>query len=229
MARGAPHFGFGSGESGEIRSGNRDIRKTWHDGPMDTTNAANVESMVRARLKSLRIALGWSLDDLAARTNLSPSTISRIETGKRTISLDVLQPLARALQVDLAALLEVVDEHDDVVIRPVASSEAGRTVWPLTRADANSDIVAAKWRLEPSAAEPGQRVHPGHDWFFVLSGTIQLTLGDRTIMVNEGEAAQFSTMTPHHMAAYERPAEILTVFDRTGHHAHQAHDVTAGS
>ena len=92
---------------------------------MDTTNAPDVESIVRARLKSLRIALGWSLDDLARPHESQPSTISRIETGKRTISLDVLQPLARALQVDLAALLEVVDEHDDVVIRPVAELGGG--------------------------------------------------------------------------------------------------------
>ena len=58
------------------------------------------------RLRSLRNTLGLSLDELAARTNLSPSTISRIETGKRTISLDVLLPLATALQVDLDTLLD---------------------------------------------------------------------------------------------------------------------------
>ncbi|WP_370462014.1 helix-turn-helix domain-containing protein, partial [Micromonospora sp. ALFpr18c] len=47
-----------------------------------------IERVVRTRLRALRNTLGFSLDELAARTNLSPSTISRIETGKRTISLD---------------------------------------------------------------------------------------------------------------------------------------------
>jgi transcriptional regulator with XRE-family HTH domain len=56
--------------------------------------------VVRSRLRSLRNTLGLSLDELAARTNLSPSTISRVEAGKRTISLDILLPLASALQVD---------------------------------------------------------------------------------------------------------------------------------
>ena len=56
---------------------------------------------MRTRLRSLRTTLGLSLDELAARTHLSASTISRVETGKRTISLDVLLPLATALQVDL--------------------------------------------------------------------------------------------------------------------------------
>jgi transcriptional regulator with XRE-family HTH domain len=60
-----------------------------------------IEEVVRTRLRSLRRTLGLSLDELGARTNLSASTISRIETGRRTISLDVLLPLAAALQVEL--------------------------------------------------------------------------------------------------------------------------------
>src|SRR5690606_8437478 len=90
--------------------------------------ADDVEQVVRQRLRALRTTLGLSLDELAARTHLSPSTISRVETGKRTISLDVLVPLATALQVDLDALLDVrVD--DDVVIRPHADTAGHVTTW----------------------------------------------------------------------------------------------------
>ena len=66
-----------------------------------------IEHVVRSRLRSLHTTFGLSLDELAPRASLSPSTISRVETGKRTISLDVLLPLAAALQVDLDALLDV--------------------------------------------------------------------------------------------------------------------------
>src|SRR4051812_24535987 len=85
-----------------------------------------IEQVVRTRLRSLRRTLGLSLDDLAARTNLSPSTISRVETGKRTISLDILLPLASALHVDLESLLDVRND-EDVVIRPVPSGSGDRT------------------------------------------------------------------------------------------------------
>ena len=83
--------------------------------------ADDIEQVVRTRLRSLRTTLGLSLDELSKRTNVSASTISRIETGHRTISLDVLVPLARALQVDLDALLDVSGD-DDVVIRPTPTS-----------------------------------------------------------------------------------------------------------
>ena len=181
------------------------------------TPLTDVEHLVRTRLRSLRTTLGLSLDDLAARTNLSPSTISRIETGKRTISLDVLLPLATGLQVGLDMLLDVSGD-DDVVIRPTPSQADGRTTWALSRPD--SSTVAVKTRVEPSRARPQQRVHPGHDWLFVLSGRLLLLLGDREITVEAGEAAEFATMTPHAFVALDGPAELLMIFDRDGQRAH---------
>jgi len=61
---------------------------------MSDDTAGGLDAVVRSRLRGLRQALGWTLDQLADRSHLSPSTISRIETGKRAISLDVLVPLA---------------------------------------------------------------------------------------------------------------------------------------
>ncbi len=177
----------------------------------------DVERVVRERLRSLRRTLGLSLDELAERTNLSASTISRLETGKRTISLDVLLPLARALQVDLESLVDVHGD-DDVVIRPVATGTPASTTWMLSRATGST--VALKMRLRPTRRRPEQRVHPGHDWFFVLEGRVRLALGDRDILVEAGEAAEFATMTPHSIAAVDAPAELIMLFDRDGHQAH---------
>ena len=176
-----------------------------------------IEQVVRTRLRSLRNTLGLSLDELAARANLSASTISRVETGKRTISLDVLLPLAGALQVDLDSLLDVSSD-DDVVIRPVPSGSGVRTTWMLGRATGNT--IAVKIRLEPTDRVPEQRVHPGHDWFFVIEGRVRLLLGEREIMVETGEAAEFATMTPHAFAAGDGPTELIMIFDRDGQRAH---------
>jgi quercetin dioxygenase-like cupin family protein/DNA-binding XRE family transcriptional regulator len=176
-----------------------------------------IEQVVRTRLRTLRNTLGLSLDEVAARTNLSPSTISRVETGKRTISLDVLLPLAGALQVDLDSLLRV-DSDDDVVIRPTPSRAGGRTTWMLSRTTGST--VAVKMRLEPSRRSVPPRVHPGHDWFFVIAGRVRLTLGDREIVVETGEAAEFATMTPHAIVAVDGPAELVMIFDRDGQRAH---------
>jgi transcriptional regulator with XRE-family HTH domain len=182
-----------------------------------STELNDIEDLVRTRLRSLRTTLGLSLDELAARTKLSPSTISRVETGKRTISLDILVPLAKALQVDLDVLLDVRSD-DDVVIRATPSSSGKRTTWLLSRP--TGQTIAVRMRLEPTRRTDSQRVHPGHDWFYVVAGTVRLSLGERHITVSAGEAAEFNTMTPHALTAVGGPAELIGVYDREGLHAH---------
>jgi DNA-binding XRE family transcriptional regulator len=183
-----------------------------------------IDRAVRARLRSLRNTLGLSLDELAARTHLSPSTISRVETGKRTISLDILVPLAAALQVELDALLDVRSD-DDVVIHPTPNSSGERTTWMLSGPTGRT--LAIKVRLEPTDRAAEQQVHPGHDWLFVIDGRVRLLLGDREITVETGEAAEFTTMTPHAIAAIDEPAELIMIFDRDGQRAH-IHDESNG-
>jgi transcriptional regulator with XRE-family HTH domain len=184
------------------------------------TELTDIDAVVRTRLRSLRSTLGLTLEELGARTNLSPSTISRVETGKRTISLDILLPLARGLHVDLDSLLDVQGD-DDVVIRPMPARSGGRTTWTLSRATGRT--LAVKMRLEPTTRRPVQRVHPGHDWFFVVEGRVRLLLGVREIVVEAGEAAEFATMTPHAFAAIDGPAELIMIFDRDGERVHVHH------
>jgi len=182
----------------------------------------DLDALVRRRIRSLRAARGWSLDELAARCYLSPSTLSRIETGHRRIALDQLAPIARALGTTLDRLVESADD-DDVVIRPHRDEARGLTTWLLSRDSGPNGVTVAKLRVTRPAPAPGTtelKVHPGKDWFTVLSGTIVLALGDRIIRVEAGEAAEFSTMTPHAFGALDGPAEILCILDHDGQRLH---------
>src|ERR1700685_3931863 len=166
-----------------------------------------LDAIIRARVRGLRLARGWSLDALAARCQLSASTLSRIETGHRRISIDQLVPIARALGSSLDQLGAPVDD-DDVVIRPRHG-----------RAEPHG-LAVAKMRITARRPTHELGVHPGHEWFTVLSGTARLQLGERVILVEAGQAAQFSTMAPHAITAAEGQLEILVIFDRDGRRAH---------
>lgn len=193
------------------------LAETARDPETGTVASTDISELVRIRLRGLRRSLGLSLDDLAERSHLSPSTISRIETGKRTISLDMLVALAAGLEVSIDSLLEPGDD-DDVVIRPTPQRRPGVTTWALSRP--TGSMVAVKQRIDVSARPGEPKVHPGYDWFFVLAGCVRLTLGDRVILVREGEAAEFDCMTPHLFEADGGPAEIVSIFDRDGQRAH---------
>ena len=186
------------------------------------TQDGELDSLVRKRIRGLRTARGWSLDELAARCYLSPSTLSRIETGHRRIALDQLAPIARALGTTIDHLVEPVGDAD-VVIRPHHDTVRGRTTWILSNGSGPQGVSVAKFRLTseelPRTADE-LRIHPGRDWFTVLSGVVALRLGERTVLVEAGEAAEFSTMIPHAFAAHGGPAEFLCIFDHDGDRSH---------
>src|SRR3954451_4411245 len=99
----------------------------------DSAREARVEETARRRLRSLRQARGWTLDELARRSNIGASTISRIETGHRRLAIDNLAHLARALDTTVDELIAGSAE-DDVVIRPTRGvGPNGSVHWPLTR------------------------------------------------------------------------------------------------
>ncbi|MGH8962856.1 MAG: helix-turn-helix domain-containing protein [Jatrophihabitantaceae bacterium] len=183
------------------------------------TQEPDLDAVIRARIRGLRLARGWSLDALAARCHLSASTLSRIETGQRRISVDQLVPIARALGSTLDQLVESVDD-DDVVIRPRRDRTHGVTTWLLSGDYGPQGMTVAKMRITARRPSGPLGVHPGRDWFTVLSGAARLHLGDRIILVQAGQAAQFSTMSPHAITAHGGPVELLAILDRDGQRAH---------
>ncbi|WP_243232737.1 helix-turn-helix domain-containing protein [Microbacterium sp. CIAB417] len=181
----------------------------------------DLDRVVRQRIRALRLGKGWTLDALARQCHLSPSNLSRIETGERRIALDQLVPIARALGTTLDELIETEDA-EDVVIRPHPCTVDHATIWLLSNERAVNGVTVAKMRISPErpTGQEDMAVHPGRDWFTVISGTARLHLGDRVILVQEGESAEFSTTTPHVIGAQSGPVEILTIVTNDGERSH---------
>jgi transcriptional regulator with XRE-family HTH domain len=189
-----------------------------------TQETSRVEDVARRRLRSLRVARGWTLDELARRSNIGASTISRIETGHRRLAIDNLADLARALDTNVDELIGDAGDEEDAVIRPRRSAGPNGIVhWPLTRPNDPLGRVVVKMRIPASRKQPDLKVHPGRDWLYVLEGTARLVLGDTVHLVGPGHAAEFNTMTPHWIAGHVRPVDVLMIFDHHGEQAHVHH------
>ncbi len=183
-----------------------------------------LDSLVRKRIRALRVAQGWSLDDLAKRARLSASSLSRIETGQRRLALDQLVSLARALDTSLDQLVEM--DTTDVISHPAIDSGRALMRWSIK---AQPGMSVVRQRLtEPAPANPARmRAHPGREWLVVLSGTAVLLLGDRRLRVETNQAAEFPTMLPHAIGAESGPTEILGIFDRDARRGHRADEQPA--
>ena len=178
---------------------------------------AKDEDRIRHRLRALREERGLSLDAVAEAAGMAPSTLSRLETGKRRLAVDHLAPLARALGTSVDALLSSRPEGDPRVRRRARTVD-GMRVLPLSRAGGSGPHA---YRLTiPERGAPDPRSHEGHEWLYVLSGRIRLVLGDEDVVLSAGEAAEFSTWTPHWLSGVGGPAEVLVLMSHHGERAH---------
>ncbi|KAF4409032.1 MULTISPECIES: helix-turn-helix domain-containing protein [Streptomyces] len=188
-----------------------------------TQDDGEIDSLVRKRIRALRVAQGWSLDELATRARLSPSTLSRIENGRRRLALDQLVTLARALDTSLDQLVETA--ADDVITSPVIDAAHDLMRWPV-RADPGMTVVRQRMTNPPPDSPARMRAHPGREWLVVLSGTAVLMLGNSRFRMEANQAAEFPTMLPHAIGAEGGPCEILGIFDRDARRGHQRREGT---
>jgi transcriptional regulator with XRE-family HTH domain len=180
----------------------------------------DVLAAVGPRLRALRQRRGATLTQLSRTTGISVSTLSRLESGQRRPTLELLLPLARAHQVPLDELVDA-PATGDPRIHPRPISRNGVTFIPLTRRpgglQAYKQIIPARW---PSC-EPERQVHEGYEWLYVLSGRLRLLLGEHDMILTAGEVVEFDTHVPHWFGnPGPGPAEILSLFGPQGERLH---------
>lgn len=169
---------------------------------------------VPARLKAVRTRRGMTLVEVAEQTGISKSTLSRLETGQRRPTLELLLALSETYRVPLDDLVGA-PEVGDPRIRLRPGQLKGRTVIPLSREP--GAMQAWKIVIPTSKVHPELRAHDGHEWIYVLSGRVRLVLGADDWVLEPGEVAEFETTVPHWFGSTgEAPAEMLSIFGRPG-------------
>ncbi|MFF3955439.1 helix-turn-helix domain-containing protein [Streptomyces sp. NPDC001890] len=187
----------------------------------DDDEITTVLTGVGPRLRALRQERGTTLAQLSETTGISLSTLSRLESGGRKPTLELLLPLAKAYGVQLDELVGAPDTGDPRVhFRPFVRD--GMTFVPLTRH--LGGLHAYKQILPGGRGATGpleQRVHEGYEWLYVLAGRLRLLLGEHDLVLTAGEVAEFDTRTPHAWAsAGPDPVEFLSLFGQQGERMH---------
>lgn len=186
--------------------------------------------LIGPRLKSWRQQRNMTLDELSVATDISASTISRLEAGKRAPNLELVVPIARALRLELDDIIprSAPDPRIVGVVKRVGD------VSYLALSPDSAPVQTYKMTLPPApdgpGATPDPRTHEGYEWFYVLTGRLRLVLGERDLEMGPGEAAEFDTRTPHWMtAAGPAPVELLTIYSKQGKQIHLRARATSGT
>lgn len=185
--------------------------------------SAGVDTMLDAvgpRLRELRRRRGLKLAEVGEAVGLSASTLSRLESGLRRPTLDLLIPLARLYRVALDDLVGAPPTGDPRIhMKPIRRH--GMVYVPLTRPGAPVQgfkvIVPGRRSRKPIK----QASHGGYEWLYVLSGPLDLALGNQVTTLTEGDAVEFDTRTPHgFVSGSPRAAELLVLFSAQGEQIH---------
>jgi transcriptional regulator with XRE-family HTH domain len=174
---------------------------------------------VGPRLRALRRRQGTTLASLSGVTGISVSTLSRLESGDRKPTLELLLPLARAYGVTLDELAGAPPTGDPRV-HPRPVTRDGMTMLPLTpRAggiQAYKLIIPAGTRRDPDPQS-----HEGYEWLYVLDGRLRVILGEHDLVLAPGEAAELDTRVPHWFGPADgTTVELLSLFGRQGERVH---------
>jgi len=177
----------------------------------------DVLTAVGPRLRRLRERRGLTLTAVAARTGISKSTLSRLESGQRKPSLELLLPLSQAYHLPLDELVGA-PRVGDPRVRTRPRTRNGRLVYPLTERPGGMAV----WKVViPPEADRRLRTHAGHEWIYVLAGELRLILGEHDLTLGAGEVAEFDTSLPHWFGPTgDEPVEILSVHGSHGERPH---------
>ncbi len=185
-----------------------------------TDEIGQTMAAVGHRLRSLRRRRETTLADVSAQTGISVSTLSRLESGERRPTLELLLPLARAYGVTLDELVDAPPTGDPRIhLRPV--TRHGMTMLPLTRRSGGIQAYKLVIPAGMRRREPELRTHEGYEWLYVLNGRLRLVLAERDLTLSSGEAAEFDTRVPHWFGAADPGAvEFLSLFGTQGERVH---------
>jgi transcriptional regulator with XRE-family HTH domain len=182
---------------------------------------------VAPRLRRLRAKSGLTLAALSEATGISKSTLSRLESGQRRPSLELLLPLAGAYHVPLDDLVGAPEVGDPRVRLKPHALPNGELFVPLTRSP--GPLQAYKMIIPDRGTEPELRTHEGYEWLYVLHGQLRLVLAEHDLILGSGEVAEFDTRVPHWFGSADgRAVEILSLFGRQGERMHVRASPRAG-
>jgi transcriptional regulator with XRE-family HTH domain len=178
-----------------------------------------------AALKSLRLSRGWTLADVARKTGVPISTLSKVENGKTELTMDRLLGISVALEVNIADLLRSPARGStgrDRARRSITRLGEGNVVGSSYGDYCYHAQDLLEKRAAPLIATIRARTleefgdyhrHEGEEFLYVLEGELALhTDTYAPVRLKKGESIYFDSETGHaYVCASQEPCQILLI------------------
>ncbi len=179
-----------------------------------TTNTAKEQLMeIASRIKELREIMGWSIAEMAEKTEVSEEKYITFESANADIPFSFIHKCAVAFDVEMTELLEgrTAKLSTYTVTRKgkgqKTAKEDGIDITNL--APKFRDKIAEPYfvRYEYSASQQNKPIHlsthSGQEFDYVLSGALKVQVGEHTEVLREGDSIYYNSSIPHGMIAVD--------------------------
>jgi len=173
-------------------------------------------SEIADKIKELRKEKGYTLKDLADKTELSVSFLSQVENGSSSLAITSLKKLADAFSVPMTFFFYSMETHNyHVKIDEQKSfkmeglpSEFVRLSGDFSGRSLESMIVTI-----PGGQKHGHKYnHPGEEFAYVLEGVLIVEIEDKEYLVQAGDSIHYPSTMPHQWRnPLGSPVKILSV------------------
>jgi len=156
-------------------------------------------------IKSLRKQKGKTLLQVSKETGIDMATLSRIENGRMTGTIQSHMVIARSLEVHLPDLYEKAFTSDDPsdgkkekAATGVFSHSGGSVSELLTTHLLQKKMMPVRLKLKGSSATAKEQLPLGTERFvYVLSGKVEVTIKNAPNIISETETLYFNASLPH--------------------------------
>ena len=172
---------------------------------------------IAERLVGLRDALDLRPEDIASTCNIDLETYLGYESGEKDIPVSFLHQIAKHYGVELPALMFGYEPRMNsyFLTRKDKGVAVERTkaykYQSLAAGFANRKADPFMVTVEPSAPPFTLNTHPGQEFNLVLEGSMHLRIGEKELVLNEGDSIIFDSTRPHGMKAIDRQVKFLAI------------------
>ena len=180
---------------------------------MNSQKAMNGLVEIASRIKEMREIMGWSIADMAQKTEVSEEQYSLFESGAADIPFTFIHKCALVFDVELTELIEgrSAKLSSYTVTRKGEGQETAKEdgINIMNLAPKFRDKIAQPYwvRYEYNAAQQNKPIHltkhSGQEFDLVLSGSLKVQIGEHTEVLHEGDSIYYNSSTPHGMIAVD--------------------------
>lgn len=168
---------------------------------------------VGKKIRKVRLEKKIPLDRIANETGCSVDYLKNIESGKEIPPVGTLLQISRALEIDSGYLLREQEANLKSRIRAYTKRTDDYAYTTLTPGAENKHLKA--FRITIDAMQPHKGVgyqHEGEEFVYVLTGKIELRVGEHLNILNDGDSLHFNSGIRHQIKNIgDKTAEMLVV------------------